>query len=82
MPQDEGLALYEAGLKGAEHGPLLEIGSYCGRSSVYLGAAARERHRTGAQPAGGTRRKNSPWPQYWDMRLWVMKLHIWPKLQH
>ncbi|MGH9031230.1 MAG: class I SAM-dependent methyltransferase [Acidimicrobiia bacterium] len=41
MPDDEGLALYEAGLKGAPVGPLLEVGSYCGKSAVYLGAAAR-----------------------------------------
>jgi predicted O-methyltransferase YrrM len=44
MPRDEGLALYEAGLEvPAGGGPLLEIGSYCGKSSVYLGAAARQR---------------------------------------
>jgi len=43
MPDDEGLALYRAGLVGARRGPLLEVGSYCGKSSVYLGAAARER---------------------------------------
>jgi predicted O-methyltransferase YrrM len=42
MPLAEGLALYEAGL--AAHGPLLEIGSYCGKSAVYLGAAARQRN--------------------------------------
>ena len=42
MPDDEGLALHEAGLDGARIGPLLEIGSYCGKSGVYLGAAARE----------------------------------------
>jgi hypothetical protein len=29
----------------AVDGPLLEVGSYCGKSSVYLGAAARERGR-------------------------------------
>jgi predicted O-methyltransferase YrrM len=34
--------LYEAGLDGAQRGPLLEIGTYCGKSAVYLGAAARE----------------------------------------
>src|SRR5437588_7789343 len=43
MPHDEGVALYSAattaGLTGL--GPLLEIGSYCGKSAVYLGAAAR-----------------------------------------
>jgi predicted O-methyltransferase YrrM len=42
MPDDEGLALHDAGLVGGEVGPLLEIGSYCGKSGVYLGAAARE----------------------------------------
>ena len=42
MPPDEGLALHEAAL-GAVDGPLLEVGTYCGKSAVYLGAAARER---------------------------------------
>jgi len=43
MPEDEGKALYEAALTGATRGPLLEIGSYCGKSTIYLGAAARAR---------------------------------------
>ncbi|MFN8039616.1 MAG: class I SAM-dependent methyltransferase [Acidimicrobiales bacterium] len=44
MPPDEGLALYDAAVGvPAGGGPMLEIGSYCGKSSVYLGAAARER---------------------------------------
>jgi MMP 1-O-methyltransferase len=42
MPDDEGLALYRVGLSAAPVGPLLEIGSYCGKSAVYLGAAAQE----------------------------------------
>lgn len=45
MPPDEGLALHEAGLDAARcvpGAPLLEVGSYCGKSSVYLGAAAKE----------------------------------------
>ena len=40
MPPDEGLALYEAAV--ASPGPFLEVGSYCGKSAVYLGGAARE----------------------------------------
>ncbi|MEZ5229617.1 MAG: class I SAM-dependent methyltransferase [Acidimicrobiales bacterium] len=42
MPPDEGLALYEAAL-GADPmlGPMLEVGSYCGKSALYLGTAAR-----------------------------------------
>ncbi len=43
MPDDEGLALYQAGLDAAAAGPLLEVGTYCGKSAIYLGAAARER---------------------------------------
>lgn len=42
MPDAEGLALHDAGVQAAAVGPLLEIGSYCGKSAVYLGAAARE----------------------------------------
>lgn len=41
MPRVEGLTLYEAGVRAARIGPLLEIGSYRGKSGVYLGAAAR-----------------------------------------
>jgi hypothetical protein len=41
MPADEGLALHDAGVVGGAVGPLLEIGTYCGKSAVYLGAAAR-----------------------------------------
>jgi predicted O-methyltransferase YrrM len=41
MPENEGLALHAAGVDGGRVGPLLEIGTYCGKSAVYLGAAAR-----------------------------------------
>jgi MMP 1-O-methyltransferase len=43
MPADEGDALYEAavGAALAIRAPMVEIGSYCGRSTVWLGAAAR-----------------------------------------
>jgi len=41
MPDEEGLALYAAGVAAAQLGPLLEIGTYCGKSAIYLGAAAR-----------------------------------------
>ncbi len=43
MPDDEGLALHRAGLAAAAAGPLLEIGSWCGKSAVYLGDAAEQR---------------------------------------
>jgi predicted O-methyltransferase YrrM len=40
MPIDEGLALFEAASAVSVDGPMLEVGSYCGKSAVYLGAAA------------------------------------------
>lgn len=42
MPDDEGLALYRAGREAAALGPLLEVGTYVGKSTIYLGAAAQE----------------------------------------
>ncbi len=43
MPADEGDALWDAGLEATAavpDTPLLEIGSYCGKSTIWLGAAA------------------------------------------
>jgi MMP 1-O-methyltransferase len=45
MPADEGEALYDAALAVSVDGPLLEVGGYCGKSAVYLGAAAEARGR-------------------------------------
>jgi len=42
MPDDEGLALHRLARERLPHGPVVEIGTYCGKSAVYLGAAARE----------------------------------------
>lgn len=42
MPADEGLALYAAAVQAARLGlPLLEVGTYCGRSTLLLADAAR-----------------------------------------
>ncbi len=45
MPPEEGLALYETAAALTVSGPLLEIGSYCGKSAIYLGAAAQQAGR-------------------------------------
>jgi predicted O-methyltransferase YrrM len=42
MPADEGLALYETAATYAGVGPIAEVGTYCGKSTIYLAAAARE----------------------------------------
>ena len=42
MPADEGALLYRSAHARAPHGALLEVGTYCGKSAIYLGAAVRE----------------------------------------
>ncbi|MGA1541355.1 MAG: class I SAM-dependent methyltransferase, partial [Ilumatobacteraceae bacterium] len=45
MPPEEGDALYDAACAAGAAvpgSPFLEVGSYCGRSTVWLGAAARQ----------------------------------------
>lgn len=67
----EGEALYSAAMAAAAHGPVLEIGSYCGKSAVYLGAACKARgevlyavdHHRGSE-------ENQPGWGYHDTELW------------
>ncbi len=42
LAEDEALALYEHARATAPLGPVLEIGSYCGKSTIYLGLACKE----------------------------------------
>ncbi len=70
LPEAEGAALHQAGLRAAHLGPLLEIGSYCGKSAIYLGAAARAAgtilfsvdHHRGSE-------EQQPGREYFDPRL-------------
>ena len=43
MPAPEGLALLDAAARYAGRGPVLEVGTYCGKSTIYLAAAARDK---------------------------------------
>lgn len=42
LDPDEGHRLYDIALEAGKNGPCLEIGSYCGKSTLYLGAACKE----------------------------------------
>jgi MMP 1-O-methyltransferase len=42
MPAAEGQALFDAAAHYAALGPVAEIGTYCGKSTIYLAAAARQ----------------------------------------
>lgn len=72
MPDEEGMALHDAAIEAAAKvgAPLVEIGAYCGKSTVYLGAAARrsgvvlfsvDHHR-------GSEENQAGWPHH-DPRL-------------
>jgi predicted O-methyltransferase YrrM len=43
MPADEGRALYDAALRYFDGGVGVEIGTYCGKSTILLGAAAEQK---------------------------------------
>ena len=70
LPEDDGLALYAAGVEAGSLGPLLEVGGYCGRSAIYLGAAAARAgtvlfsidHHRGSE-------EHQPGQQYYDAGL-------------
>jgi predicted O-methyltransferase YrrM len=42
MPDDEGRALFDAALGAGAGATLVEVGAWCGKSTVYLGAACEE----------------------------------------
>lgn len=67
----EGEALYRHALEAAQSGPILEVGSYCGKSTVYLGAACKAReellyavdHHRGSE-------EHQPGEEYHDSELY------------
>lgn len=42
LAEDEAQALYEQALNMSARGPILEIGSYCGKSTIYIGTACKQ----------------------------------------
>ena len=70
LAEDEALRLYDLAGEACRLGPCLEIGSYCGKSSVYLGCACRENgaiffsvdHHTGSE-------EQQPGQEYFDPEL-------------
>ncbi len=41
LDEEEGRCLYEIALEASRAGPCLEIGSYCGKSAIYIGLACK-----------------------------------------
>ena len=57
MDPEEGECLYRIALEASKKGPIVEIGSYCGKSSIYIGEACKKNnsllyaidHHTGSE---------------------------------
>jgi len=70
LDEDEGRRLYQLALEAGRVGPCLEIGSYCGKSTVYLGTACKEAdtilfsidHHRGSE-------EQQPGQEYFDPKL-------------
>ena len=43
LSDQEGMALFDAACQAGALGPVLEIGSWCGRSTIWLAQGARRR---------------------------------------
>ena len=44
LDHEEGMRLHALTSEALQLGPCLEVGSYCGKSTLYLGAACQEHH--------------------------------------
>jgi predicted O-methyltransferase YrrM len=67
MPDAEGLVLHRAGVAAGSRGAMLEVGGYCGKSAIYLGAAAAHHgtHLFSVDHHRGSE-ENQPGEQYCD----------------
>ena len=76
LDPEEGRGLYDIALEASRLGPCLEIGSYCGKSAVYLGSACRENgatlfsidHHRGSE-------EQQPGEEYFDPALFDFKTY-------
>lgn len=76
MPEPEGERLFELAYAASAHGPCVEIGSYCGKSAIYLGEGCRMRglnalfsvdHHFGSE-------EQQPGQEYYDAELFDTSL--------
>jgi predicted O-methyltransferase YrrM len=67
----EGQALMRMATRAPRHGPIVEIGSYCGRSTLYLGAVARwlGTHVVAVDHHRGSEEMGPDWPHF-DPEVW------------
>jgi predicted O-methyltransferase YrrM len=69
MPPAEGLALYETAARYAGKGPIAEIGTYCGKSTIYLAAASQAGQKVLTVDHHRGSEENQPGWEYHDTEL-------------
>ncbi|MBF0224537.1 MAG: class I SAM-dependent methyltransferase [Desulfobacterales bacterium] len=70
LDREEGIRIYETAMKAGKLAPCLEIGSYCGKSGLYIGTACKENntvlfsidHHNGSE-------EQQPGEEYFDSSL-------------
>ncbi|RJQ86175.1 MAG: class I SAM-dependent methyltransferase [Desulfobacteraceae bacterium] len=83
LDPDEGLRLYATACLAVTLGPCLEIGSYCGKSALYLGQACRQKgailfsvdHHRGSE-------EQQPGQEYFDPSLFDARTYQMDTLGH
>lgn len=85
LSEAEAMRLYELAREASRRGPCLEIGSYCGKSTAYLGLGCRENggilfsidHHRGSE-------EQQPGQPYFDADLWdpqIGRVDTFPRLR-
>jgi predicted O-methyltransferase YrrM len=71
LTEAEGLRLYELAYRASADGPCVEIGSYCGKSALFLGEGcrARGRHRLFSVDHHAGSEEQQPDQEYFDPEL-------------
>jgi len=77
LPKEEGLHLYERAKEASRLGPCLEVGSYCGKSAVYIGTGCKENgsilfsidHHRGSE-------EHQPGEEYHDQELFDQEIGV------
>ncbi len=78
LSPDEGRALYDAACGQSAVGPVLEVGTYCGKSAVYLGAGCKTNDQVlfAVDHHRGSEENQPEWehhdPETWDTEAGAM----------
>ncbi|PIP37370.1 MAG: hypothetical protein COX19_16945 [Desulfobacterales bacterium CG23_combo_of_CG06-09_8_20_14_all_51_8] len=74
LDAEEGRRLFDVALCASRLGPCLEIGSYCGKSTIYLGTACRANNSVlfAVDPHSGSE-EQQPGEEYFDPGTWDIR---------